>query len=140
VTLIHRRDEFRASPIMADRARQNPKVEIVLNSVVEEVLDVSRNAVTGLRLRNVKTGALSTMAVTGLFLAIGHKPNTAPFRGQLDLDDKGFIRTDSARTSVDGVFAAGDVQDHVYRQAVTAAGSGCMAALEATRYLERHGQ
>ena len=104
------------------------------------VLDVDKNEVTGLRLKNVKSGELSELPVSGLFLAIGHDPNTAPFKGQLDMDERGYIVTDHTRTSVQGVFAAGDVQDATYRQAVTAAGSGCMAALEAERYLEAHGE
>jgi len=108
--------------------------------VVEEVLGVERNEVTGLRLRNVKSGKTSEVAVAGVFIAIGHKPNTDAFRGQIELDDKGFVVANHAKTVVDGIFAAGDVQDHVYRQAVTAAGSGCMAALEAQRYLESQGQ
>ena len=136
VTLIHRRDRLRASPVMAARVLQHPKIEIRWNSVIEEVLDVARSEVTGLRLRDVHTGALSTLDVKGLFVAIGHQPNTAPFQGQLELDAAGYIRTTNARTSRSGVFAAGDVQDALYRQATTAAGSGCMAALEAQRYLE----
>lgn len=140
VTVIHRRDKLRASRIMADRAQANPKIAFIWDSVVEEVLDVSKDTVNGLRLRNLKTGARSELAVTGLFLAIGHQPNTAPFRGQVDMDPAGYIVTANTRTNVPGVFAAGDVQDHVYRQAITAAGTGCMAALEAERFLEAHGQ
>lgn len=141
VTLIHRRDEFRASNIMTARAVANPKIEILRSRIVAEVLDVGLNRVTGLRLRDVKTGALSEIAVTGLFVAIGHTPNTAAFQGQIEMDERGFVLTrNGARTNVEGVFAAGDVQDHVYRQAVTAAGSGCMAALEAERYLQERGQ
>lgn len=136
VTLIHRRDEFRASKIMADRVRANPKIELMLNTVIEEVLDVSKNLVTGVRVRNVKTGAVSNIAVTGVFIAIGHKPNTDPFKGQLEMNEKGFLMTQNTRTNVPGVFAAGDVQDPVYRQAITAAGTGCMAALEVIRYME----
>ncbi len=135
VTVIHRRNEFRASRIMAGRVKVHPKIEIVWDTVVDEVLDVAKNEVTGLRLRNVRTGAISELAVSGVFMAIGHKPNTDSFKGQIDMDEKGFIIASHARTSVDGVFAAGDVQDHIYKQAVTAAGSGCMAALEAERYL-----
>jgi thioredoxin reductase (NADPH) len=135
VTLVHRRDAFRASPIMGDRVRSNPKISIRWNSVVEEVLGVEKKEVTGLRLRDVRTGEMSTLAVAGVFIAIGHDPNTAPFRGQIDLDEKGFIVASNTRTSVEGVFAAGDVQDPRYKQAVTAAGTGCMAALEAERYL-----
>jgi thioredoxin reductase (NADPH) len=135
VTLIHRRDQFRASKIMAGRVTSNPKIRILRNTVVEEVLDVSKGEVTGLRLKQVQSGERSTLAVQGVFMAIGHRPNTAPFQGQLALDDQGFIQATHTRTSVPGVFAAGDVQDHYYKQAVTAAGSGCMAALEAERYL-----
>ena len=137
VTLIHRRNEFRASKIMADRVKSHPKIEIVWDTVVDEVKDVSRNEVTGLRLRNVKTGALREVTVGALFVAIGHEPNTKPFKGVLEMDEQGYLLTDNTKTKIEGVFAAGDVQDHVYRQAVTAAGSGCMAALEAERYLGR---
>ena len=140
VTVVHRRDKLRASKIMAERAMANPKIAFVWDSMVDEVLDVAKNTVTGLRLKNLKTGALSELSVTGLFLGIGHQPNTAAFKGQLDLDENGYILTDNTRTKVKGVFAAGDVQDHQYRQAVTAAGTGCMAALEAERYLESLGQ
>lgn len=136
VTLIHRRDEFRASVIMAERVKRHPKIEIRWNSVVLEVLDPARNEVTGVRLKNVKTGAISELPVSGLFVAIGHKPNTGIFAGQLALDDHGYIVTDCTRTSVPGVFAAGDVQDPRFRQAITAAGSGCMAALEVERFLK----
>jgi thioredoxin reductase (NADPH) len=139
VYIIHRRDQLRASPIMAERALNNDKIEVIWDSVVEHVLDVKKNEVTGVRLRNVKTGDVRDLAVKGFFLGIGHTPNTAPYRGVLDMDDNGYIRTDHTRTSVEGVFAAGDVQDADYRQAVTAAGSGCMAALEAERYLESQG-
>ncbi|MDA0576580.1 MAG: thioredoxin-disulfide reductase [Verrucomicrobia bacterium] len=140
VTVVHRRDKLRASKIMADRATANPKIDFVWDSVVDEVLDVAKNTVTGLRLKNIKTGALTEMAVTGLFLGIGHKPNTEAFKGQLDMDENGYLLAENTRTNVKGVFAAGDVQDHEYRQAVTAAGTGCMAALEAERYLESLGQ
>ena len=136
VYVIHRRDQFRASRIMADRVMKHPKIEVMWNSVVEEVLDVAKNDVTGLRLKNVKTGAVSELAVKALFAAIGHKPNTDPFKGQIDLDAVGYIKADRTRTNIPGVFAAGDVQDPAYRQAITAAGSGCMAALEAQRFLE----
>jgi thioredoxin reductase (NADPH) len=135
VTVIHRRDEFRACKLMAERVKTNPKISILWNSIVEDVLDVSRNEVTGLRLKNVKTNQVSDLPVAGVFVAIGHKPNSDPFRGQVEIDEKGFIVTSNTRTKVPGVFAAGDVQDHAYKQAVTAAGSGCMAALEAERYL-----
>lgn len=139
VYLIHRRDAFRASKIMADRALANPKISVLWNTVVKEVLDVQEGKVTGLRLQDVKTQAETELAVDGLFLAIGHKPNTAPFVGQLDMDAVGYLKAEDARTAVPGVFAAGDVQDPHYRQAVTAAGSGCMAALAATSYLEAQG-
>jgi thioredoxin reductase (NADPH) len=139
VTLVHRRKELRASKIMQDRAFANPKIEFRWNSVVEEVLGDGR--VHALRLRDVETGAVDDLEVTGAFVAIGHTPNTQLFVGQLDLDENGYILTKpgTAQTSVPGVFAGGDVQDHTYRQAITAAGSGCMAALEAERYLEALG-
>ncbi|MDD5678158.1 MAG: thioredoxin-disulfide reductase [Kiritimatiellae bacterium] len=136
VTVIHRRDEFRASQIMAERVKQNPKIKIAWNTVVIEVLDVVREEVTALRLKNVKTGALTELPVAGVFIAIGHQPNTKAFVGQVNMNEKGYILAENSRTNVPGVFAAGDVQDHVYRQAVTAAGSGCMAAIEAERYLK----
>jgi thioredoxin reductase (NADPH) len=141
VFVVHRRDEFRASPIMVDRARANEKIELVLNKVVEEVL--GDGSVLGVRLRDTVTGEESTLATDGLFVAIGHDPNTALFLDQLDHDpETGYLitRGKSTETNVPGVFAAGDVQDHVYRQAVTAAGSGCAAALDAERWLseQRH--
>ena len=136
VTVIHRRDQFRASQIMAARVLAHPKIEVLWDTVVEEVLDAEKNEVTGLKLRNVKTEALSELAITGLFVAIGHKPNTGPFAGQLDTDHTGYLITNNTRTNIDGVFAAGDVQDSIYRQAITAAGSGCAASIEAERYLE----
>ena len=140
VYLIHRRDELRASKIMADRVLAHEKIEVVWDSVVTDVLGVEDKSVKGLKLKNVKTGADSVLDVAAMFVAIGHQPNTAPFKGQVDLDDKGYIVARNTRTNVPGVFAAGDVQDAVYRQAITAAGSGCMAALEAERYLaEREG-
>jgi len=120
---------------MVGRLLAHPKVAVLWDSVVEEVLDVSKNEVTGLKLRNVKTNEISELAVTGLFVAIGHKPNTKAFAGQLDMDHAGYLITKNTRTNMDGVFAAGDVQDAIYRQAITAAGSGCMASLEAERYL-----
>lgn len=135
ITVIHRRDQFRASKIMADRVLAHPKIEVCWDSVVEEVLDVAKNEVTGVKLRNVKTGVISELAVSGLFVAIGHKPNTKVFAGQLDMDHAGYLITRNCRTNLDGVFAAGDVQDSIYRQAVTAAGSGCMAAREAEQFL-----
>jgi thioredoxin reductase (NADPH) len=140
VTVIHRRDELRASKIMVQRAMDNDKIDFVWDSVVEEVLDVEKGQVTGVRVRNVKADSLSDIPVEGLFLGIGHRPNTEPFKGQLDMDENGYLLADDTRTNVTGVYAAGDVQDHTYRQAVTAAGSGCMAALEAERYLESLGQ
>ena len=135
VTIVHRRDELRASKIMAERAFANPKIDFRWNAVVDEVLGNGR--VELLRLRDTTSDEASDLEVGGVFVAIGHDPNTALFRGQLDLDDAGYVVTeaDSTSTGVDGVFAAGDVQDHVFRQAVTAAGSGCMAAMEAERWL-----
>ena len=137
VTVIHRRDTLRASKIMQDKAFKNEKIEFVWDSDVVDVKDVERGEVTGIVVRNRKTGVVSELPVDGIFIAIGHTPNTALFRGQIDLDANGYIVTQrGTQTSVPGVFAAGDVQDHIYRQAVTAAGSGCMAALDAERYLE----
>lgn len=133
VSVIHRRDEFRASKIMVDRVLANEKIDVIWDTVVKEVLDVEKNEVTGLQLENVKTGEVSTLDVTGVFMAIGHRPNTSAFKGQVDMDDSGFIIAEDTRTSANGVFAAGDVQDRKFKQAVTAAGSGCMAALEAER-------
>ena len=135
VTLIHRRSEFRASPIMVDRARANAKIELKTPYVVEEIL--GEDTVRGLRLRNTQTGETETLEADALFVAIGHTPNTALFLDQLDHDSNGYLVTKpgTTETNVPGVFAAGDVQDHVYRQAVTAAGSGCMAALDAERFL-----
>jgi thioredoxin reductase (NADPH) len=135
VALIHRRDTFRASPIMVDRARANEKIEFVLDSVVEEVLGGEK--VNAVRVRNVKTGEERDLEAEGVFVAIGHDPATELFRGQLDLDDEGYILTEgkSTRTNIPGVFAAGDCVDHVYRQAITAAGMGCQAALDAERWL-----
>jgi thioredoxin reductase (NADPH) len=136
VFLIHRRDEFRASKIMADRVLKHPKIEVVWNTVVEDVLGIEKNEVTGLRIKNVKTNQITDLDVKALFVAIGHQPNTKPFEGQLEMNDVGYLVTHHTKTSVPGVFAAGDVQDPHYRQAITAAGTGCMAALEAERYLE----
>jgi thioredoxin reductase (NADPH) len=139
VTLLHRRKEFRASKIMLDRARRNEKIHWVTPAVVEDVLDVSKNAVEAVKIRNLENNQTSLIPAAGLFIAIGHTPNTAVFRGKLEMDANGYLLThDGTRTSVEGVFAAGDVQDHVYRQAVTAAGSGCMAAIDAERFLEAH--
>ncbi|HEX9711849.1 MAG TPA: thioredoxin-disulfide reductase [Actinomycetota bacterium] len=136
VTLIHRRDEFRASKIMAQRALDNPKIEVIWNSVVEEVQ--GDGAVQNLKLRDTVTGQISDFRADGLFIAIGHDPNTQLFTGQLDLDENGYILVQQPRTatSIDGVFACGDVVDHIYRQAVTAAGTGCAAAIDAERWLE----
>jgi thioredoxin reductase (NADPH) len=137
VIVIHRRDTLRASKIMQDKAFANAKIEFVWDSEVIDVNDLAKGEVTGVVVRNLKTGATSHIALDGVFIAIGHTPNTALFRGQIDLDPSGYIVTHGGtRTNVPGVFAAGDVQDHVYRQAVTAAGSGCMAAIDAERYLE----
>jgi thioredoxin reductase (NADPH) len=137
VTVIHRRDSLRASKIMQDKAFANPKIEFIWNSEIADVKDVEKGEVTGIVVRNLKTGSLSELPLDGVFIAIGHVPNTSLFKGQLELDPSGYIITHAgSRTSVPGVFAAGDVQDHVYRQAITAAGSGCMAAIDAERYLE----
>jgi thioredoxin reductase (NADPH) len=140
VTLVHRREEFRASKIMLDRARQNPKIKFLLNTVVEEVHGVSQKLVTGVRLRNTKTGEVWDQDVDGFFLAIGHIPNTKVFKGQIETDADGYIVSKGgARTNIPGVFHAGDVQDRTYRQAITASGAGCMAAIEAERFLEAEG-
>ena len=137
VTVVHRRDSLRASKIMQDKALANPKIEFIWDSEVADVEDVGKGEVTGIVVRNLKTAQLHRLPLDGVFIAIGHTPNTSLFEGQIDLDVNGYIVThDGTRTNVPGVFAAGDVQDHVYRQAVTAAGSGCMAAIDAERYLE----
>ncbi len=140
VTLIHRRDSLRAEKILQERLLRHPKVTVLWDHVVEEIVGSETAGVEGARVRHVKTGALGTLAVDGVFIAIGHDPATAIFRGVLDMDEEGYILTapDSTATSVPGVFAAGDVKDKVFRQAVTAAGMGCMAALEADRYLAEH--
>jgi thioredoxin reductase (NADPH) len=138
VDVVHRRDTLRASKIMQERAFKNPKIGFVWDTTVDDIADVAKGKVTGVRLKNLKTGAVEDRAVDGLFIAIGHEPNTQLFRGQLDLLPNGYVKVvpGTTQTSVPGVFAAGDVQDFVYRQAVTAAGTGCMAALEAERFLE----
>ena len=145
VTLLHRRDAFRASKIMLDRAIAHPNIELRTNTVVDEVLGVDDQAVKGVKLRDVKNGDVDILDVDGLFLGIGHEPNTKMFSGQLDLDDDGYIKTQNNVFTthngaiVPGVYAAGDVQDRRYRQAITAAGTGCMAALEVEKFLEEHG-
>jgi thioredoxin reductase (NADPH) len=139
VTVVHRRDELRASKIMQERAFKNPKIGFIWDSAVDEVLGAPDNhSVTGVRLRNLKTDATTVFPCEGLFIAIGHEPTTQLFRGKVEMDANGYIvtREKSTYTNVEGVFACGDVQDHVYRQAVTAAGSGCMAAIDAERWLE----
>jgi len=140
VTIVHRRDELRASKIMQERAASNPKISFIWDSEVAEVLGTEVGHVTGVKLRNLKTGVLTNVETDGVFIGIGHQPNTAVFAGQVELHPNGYIKTHGGtKTSVPGVFAAGDVQDYIYRQAVTAAGSGCMAALDAERYLEALG-
>jgi len=137
VTVVHRRDRLRASKIMQDKAFTHPKIRFVWNSEVQEVRDVEKGEVSGIRVRNTLTGEVSELTADGLFVAIGHSPNTELFRGQIEMTPNGYIVTHAGtRTSVPGVFAAGDVQDSVYRQAITAAGSGCMAAIDAEKYLE----
>ncbi len=140
VTVIHRRDKLRASKIMQERAFANPKIEFLWDSVVEEIYDVNKGKVTGVLVKNVKTGELKELSCDGVFIAIGHEPNTDVFRGQLELDSQGYIKVhDHVKTSVEGVFAAGDVHDKKYRQAITASAFGCMAALECERYLSEQG-
>ncbi|MHB1049401.1 MAG: thioredoxin-disulfide reductase [Bacteroidota bacterium] len=140
LTLVHRRDEFRASKVMQDRVLKNPKVSVEWNTVVDEVLGVTENnkkKMTGLKLKNVKTGEIKQVKADGLFLAIGHKPNTDLFKGILDMHENGYLKVQpgTTKTNIEGIFAAGDVADHYYRQAITAAGTGCMAALDAERWL-----
>jgi thioredoxin reductase (NADPH) len=140
VTLVHRRDTFRASKIMLDRVQANPKIKIVTNAVIDEIVADDQGLVSGAKLRNLVSGDTWQQPVDGLFVAIGHIPNTKPFVGQLTLDDDGYIVSQGgARTNITGVFHAGDVQDRIYRQAITAAGAGCMAAIEAERFLEHEG-
>jgi thioredoxin reductase (NADPH) len=139
VHLLHRRPEFRASKIMVDRAKSNDKIRMVTPVVVEDIADVSKGGVESLKLRNTQTNEVTTLPVEGVFIAIGHEPNTKVFHGKLDMDENGYLITHhGSQTNVPGVFAAGDVQDHHYRQAVTAAGSGCMAAIDAEKYLDAH--
>jgi thioredoxin reductase (NADPH) len=141
VTIIHRRDQFRASKIMLDRAHAHEKIEFITDTVVEDVLDLSKKEVTALKLRNLKTGKVWEHPTSALFLGIGHIPNAKVFAGQLDADADGYLLTrDNVRTRIPGVFACGDVQDRRYRQAITAAGTGCMAALEVEKYLEERGE
>jgi thioredoxin reductase (NADPH) len=139
VTVVHRRDELRASKIMQERAFKNPKIEFLWNSVIVDILGDTK--VSGIKVQHTTSGEISELPVSGLFVAIGHEPNSALLKGQLDLEENGYVRTigKSSRTSVDGVFACGDVQDDHYRQAVTSAGSGCMAAIDAEHWLEDHG-
>ncbi len=141
VYLVHRREDFKASKVMVDRAKANPKIELVLNSVLEDVLGADE--VKGIRIKNIKSGESRDLELSGVFVAIGHTPNTSLFKGQLEMDEKGYIVTSGKReevsaTNIPGVFACGDVQDSRYRQAITAAGSGCAAALDAEHYLENH--
>ena len=139
VYLVHRRREFRASKIMVDRARANEKIHFVTPVVVEDISDVTKGGVENMKLRNTETSELTTLPVEGVFVAIGHEPNTKVFRGKLDMDENGYLTTHhGSQTNVPGVFAAGDVQDHHYKQAITAAGSGCMAAIDAEKFLEAH--
>ena len=139
VHLLHRRKEFRASKIMVDRARANEKIHFVTPVAVEEISDVSKGGVENVKLRNTETNEMTTLPVEGVFIAIGHEPNTKVYRGQLDMDQDGYLITQhGSETNVPGVFAAGDVQDHHYKQAVTAAGSGCMAAMDAEKFLDAH--
>lgn len=141
VTIVHRRDQLRASKIMQDKSFANPKIEFIWDSIVEEVLGVTEGKVTGVRLKNIKSGETSKLDCQGFFVAIGHTPNTSLFKGKLEMDVNGYILTKNGTTftSVPGVFASGDVQDSVYRQAVTAAGTGCMAAIDAEKFLEENG-
>jgi len=136
VTVIHRRDTFRASAIMVDRAKRNPKIKWMLDSVLEDISDVEKGEVKSIKVRNIKTNEVTEHPADGVFIAIGHQPNTELFKGQLELTESGYVVTDGVKTKIKGVYAAGDVQDELYRQAITAAGTGCMAALEAQWLLE----
>lgn len=137
VHVVHRRDQLRASKIMAERARKNEKIEFIWDSAVADIHDVAKNEVTGVRLKNLKTGKEADRKIDGVFVGIGHEPNTAIFKGQLEMNETGYlIVRNGSKTNIEGVFAAGDVHDHVYRQAITAAGAGCMAAIDAERWLE----
>ena len=140
VTIVHRRDEFRASKIMADRVLKNEKIDIMWNSAVEDIYGAKDTGVTGVKIKDTISGDLRDVSCDGIFMAIGHVPNTNIFKGQINLDEKGYIATqpDTTNTNVSGVFACGDVQDQVYRQAITAAGTGCMSAIDAERWLEEH--
>ena len=142
MNIVHRRDQLRASKIMQDRAFKNPKVDFIWNAEIEEILGDVESGVKGVVLRDTKTGETTTKDIDGIFIAIGHTPNTSIFRGKLDMDEVGYLITKegSTETNVPGVFAAGDVRDNKYRQAITAAGSGCMAAIDAERFLESQGE
>ncbi len=140
VYIIHRRDAFRASKIMTDRVLAHAKIEVIWDSVVTDVLDPEKKTVEAVMLKNLKTGVETRLDVNGMFAAIGHQPNSAPFKGVLDMDERGYLITKNTRTNLSGVYAAGDVQDSIYRQAITAAGTGCMAALEAERFLAEQEQ
>jgi thioredoxin reductase (NADPH) len=141
VTIVHRRDTLRASKIMQDRARKNPKIAFIWDSVIDEIFGEQKSGVSGARLKNLKTGKTTDVKTDAVFMAIGHQPNTAIFKGQLDMDELEYLKVQpgSTYTNIEGVFAAGDVADRIYRQAVTAAGTGCMAAIDAERWLEEHG-
>ena len=141
VTIVHRRDAFRASKIMLERAQAHPKIKMITNSLIDEVYDVDLQEVTGIKLRDVHSGHTHIYPTSALFLGIGHIPNTKPFIGHLDTDEDGYLKTrDNVFTGVPGVFACGDVQDRRYRQAISAAGTGCMAAIEVEKFLEEHGR